>query len=503
MTTPLAGVIVLAAGEGTRMRSTTPKVLHSIGGRSLLGHAVVAAAGLSPRTLVVVVGHGRDQVSEHLAAFAPDARVAVQDDQLGTGHAVACALEQVDVADGTIVVTYGDVPLLSPETLAQLVATHESSQATVTVLTADLAEPSGYGRVVRDEDGQVVRIVEQRDADDAQRAITEINSGIYAFDGAALRRHLAGLGTDNNQGELYLTDVVALARQGGETVATLLVDDTWQTEGVNDRVQLATLGAELNRRVVTSWMRAGVTVIDPTSTWVEVSVTLERDVTLLPGVHLSGSTSVAEGAVVGPDTSLHDTVVEAGASVVRSHVTGARIGPGATVGPFTFLRRGSDLGENAKAGAYVEIKSSAVGAGSKVPHLSYVGDATIGKGANIGAATIFVNYDGVAKHRTTVGDEVRIGSDTMLVAPVSIGDGAYTAAGSVITDDVPPGAMGVGRARQRTIAGWVRRRRAGSPAARAAEAAEAARAGGVDNPSPPSSPDADVGHTAPGGDGRR
>lgn len=499
MTTPPAAVVVLAAGEGTRMKSATPKVLHSIGGRSLVGHAVAAAASLEPQALVVVVGHARDLLVEHLSAVAPGARVAVQDVQHGTGHAVGCALDQVEIGDGTVVVTYGDVPLLSAGTLAELVDTHESSGATVTVLTAHCDDPTGYGRIVRDESGQVGSIVEHRDADQTQRAITEINSGIYAFDGAALRRHLAGLGTDNDQGELYLTDVVRLARSSGETVSTLLTDDTWQTEGVNDRVQLAALGSELNRRVLTGWMRAGVSVLDPASTWVDVSVTLERDVTLLPGVHLSGATSIAEGAVVGPDTSLHDTVVEAGASVVRSHVIGARIGPGATVGPYTYLRPGADLAARAKAGAYVEIKASSVGEGSKVPHLSYVGDASIGEGANIGAATVFVNYDGVAKHRTIVGNHVRIGSDTMLVAPVSIGDGAYTAAGSVITDDVPPGAMGVGRARQRTIRQWVVRRRAGSPAAGAAAAAQE-RAQGENHL--PSDQGDDVGQTAPGGDGR-
>lgn len=500
MTTPPAAVVVLAAGEGTRMRSSTPKVLHAIGGRSLLAHAVVAASVLEPKRLVVVVGHGREQVVEHLAQVAPTALPVVQESQNGTGHAVACALERLDVVDGTVVVTYGDVPLLSGTTLAQLVTTHEADGATVTVLTAHVTNPAGYGRVVRDASGQVSSIVEHRDADAAQRQIAEINSGVYAFDVRALRAHLGGLAGDNDQGELYLTDVVRLARAAGQRVATVTIDDAWQTEGVNDRVQLAALNAELNRRVLEAWMRSGVTVADPATTWVDVSVTLERDVTLLPGVHLSGQTHVAEGAVVGPDTSLHDSVVEAGASVVRSHVTGARIGPRAVVGPFTFLRPGTALGESAKAGAYVEIKASTVGAGSKVPHLSYVGDATIGEGSNIGAATVVVNYDGVAKHRTSVGDHVRIGSDTMLVAPVSIGDGAYTAAGSVITDDVPPGAMGVGRARQRNIRGWVMRRRAGSAAARAAEAA---RARGRDGDDLASSEAPDVRQTAPGDDGRR
>jgi bifunctional UDP-N-acetylglucosamine pyrophosphorylase/glucosamine-1-phosphate N-acetyltransferase len=494
-----AAVIVLAAGEGTRMKSRTPKVLHAIGGRSLLGHAVEAGRTLAPDVLVVVVGHGRDRVEQHLAEVAPDVAVAVQESQHGTGHAVQCALEQVGVGPGTVVVTYGDVPLLTGETLAALVAEHERAGAAATVLTALLEDPTGYGRVVRDADGAVSAIVEQRDADEAQRAVRETNSGIYAFDGQALRTYLARLDTDNDQGELYLTDVVGHARADGRTVATLTLDDTLQTEGVNDRLQLAVLGAELNRRTLRQWMRDGVTVVDPATTWVDVGVALEPDVTLLPGTHLAGTTRVASGAQVGPDTTLLDTVVEADARVVRSHVAGSRIGAGATVGPFTYLRPGTVLGPGAKAGAYVEIKAATVGAGSKVPHLSYVGDATIGEGSNIGAATVFVNYDGVAKHATVVGDHVRIGSDTMLVAPVTVGDGAYTAAGSVITEDVPPGAMGVGRARQRTIAGWVRRRRAGTASARAAEQAEQAHHPPDD---PGSSPPTDVRHTAPGGEGR-
>jgi len=509
-------VVVLAAGEGTRMRSATPKVLHGFGGRSLLGHAVAAASALEPDTLVVVVGHGRDLVVEHLAAVAPQAQVAVQDEQRGTGHAVECALTQVPVPPGTVVVTYADVPLLTAATLAGLVERHEESGAAVTVLTAHVADPTGYGRVVRDDTGQVAAIVEQRDADEAQRGIREINSGIYAFDGQVLAGALTRLEADNDQGELYLTDVVRIARADGRAVVGLVLDDPVQTEGVNDRAQLATLGAEFNRRLLARWMREGVTVVDPATTWVDVEVTLARDVTLLPGVHLQGRTAVAEGATIGPDTTLRDTVVEAGASVVRSHATGARIGPGAVVGPFTYLRPGAVLLEGAKAGAYVEIKASTVGEGSKVPHLSYVGDATIGAGSNIGAATVFVNYDGVAKHPTVVGDAVRIGSDTMLVAPVTVGDGAYTAAGSVITEDVPPGAMAVGRARQRVIRGWVARRRAGTAAARAAARAEAA-AEPSDAPAEPSAPGertgragsaatgdegtADVGHTAPRSEG--
>ncbi len=452
----VSAVIVLAAGEGKRMRSATPKVLHEIGGRSLVGHAVAAADVLAADRLVVVIGHGREAVAGHLAAAAPHVRTAVQDEQLGTGHAVQCALGSAgDVTGGTVVVTYGDVPLLTGMTLAELVAQHEGAGNAVTVLTARVADPTGYGRIVRAEDGSVAGIVEHRDATADQLAIDEINSGIYAFDGRVLVEALAQLRPDNDQGELYLTDVLALARAAGGRVAALVTDDVWQTEGVNDRVQLAAMRRELNRRVVEGWMRAGVTVVDPATTWVDVTVELGQDATLEPGTLLRGATTVGQDAVVGPDTLLVDCEVGDGAHVVRTHATSARIGAGAQVGPFTFLRPGTVLGPKAKAGAYVEIKNSVVGAGSKVPHLSYVGDATIGEGSNIGAATVFVNYDGVAKHATVVGDQVRIGSDTMLVAPVTIGDGAYTAAGSVITEDVPPGALGLGRARQRTIAGWV------------------------------------------------
>jgi bifunctional UDP-N-acetylglucosamine pyrophosphorylase/glucosamine-1-phosphate N-acetyltransferase len=327
-----------------------------------------------------------------------------------------------------------------------------------------------------------VGIVEHKDADEAQRAVREINSGIYAFDAAVLTDALGRLTTDNAQGEMYLTDVLSVARADGRPVCAVVTDDEMQVEGVNDRVQLATLGRELNARVLDAWMRAGVSVIDPATTWVDVTVTLDRDVTLLPGTQLHGATEVATGATIGPDSTLTDCTIAANATVIRSHGSGALIEAGASVGPFSYLRRGTRLGPGGRIGAFVETKNAQIGAGSKVPHLSYVGDATIGEGTNIGAATVFVNYDGVAKHRTTVGDHVRIGSDTMLVAPVTIGDGAYTAAGSVITDDVPPGAMAVARGRQRTIAGWVARRRAGTASAAAAEVASvlsASRAEGI------------------------
>jgi bifunctional UDP-N-acetylglucosamine pyrophosphorylase/glucosamine-1-phosphate N-acetyltransferase len=461
------------------MRSATPKVMHAIAGRTLLAHALVAARGAHPNHLVVVVRHARDRVAAHVAEVDPAALVADQDDVPGTGRAVQCGLDALARATGqeltgTVLVTYGDVPLLAPQTLTDLVAAHEAMSSAVTVLTAVLPDPTGYGRVLREADGSVTGVVEQKDATPEQRAITEVNTGIYAFDAAVLAAALPKLSRANAQGEAYLTDVVAIARADGHRVSGRVVDDLLEVEGVNDRVQLARLGAELNRRLVEAHMRAGATVVDPATTWVDVEVRLGRDVTLLPGTQLHGTTSVADGATVGPDTTLTDVVVGEGASVVRSHGSGAVVEAGATVGPFSFLRPGTHLGADGKIGAFVETKSVRIGRGSKVPHLSYVGDAEIGEGANIGAATIFVNYDGVAKHRTSVGDHVRIGSDTMLVAPVTVGDGAYTAAGSVITDDVPAGAIAVARGKQRNVAGWVERRRAGSPAARAAAAAREA-----------------------------
>ncbi|UER55115.1 bifunctional UDP-N-acetylglucosamine diphosphorylase/glucosamine-1-phosphate N-acetyltransferase GlmU [Kineosporiaceae bacterium SCSIO 59966] len=467
-----AAVVVLAAGEGTRMKSSTPKVLHRIAGRTLLGHAVAAARGLDPEHLVVVVRHERDQVAAHVMEIDPGALVADQDDVPGTGRAVRCGLDVLpwDLS-GTVVVTYGDVPLLETSTLAALVAAHEDAGNAVTVVTAEVEDPTGYGRVVRDADGAVAAIVEHKDATSDQLAVREINSGIYAFDAAVLADALRRVRRDNAQGEVYLTDVLGIARGDGRRVAAHRVDDAWQTEGVNDRVQLARLGAELNRRLLERHMRAGVTVVDPATTWVDVDVELAPDVVLLPGTQLHAGTVVQTGASVGPDTTLSGVRVGAGASVVRSHGSDAEIGPGAAVGPFSYLRPGTRLGADGKIGAFVETKNAVIGTGSKVPHLSYVGDAEIGEGSNIGCATVFVNYDGVAKHRTVVGDHVRIGSDTMLVAPVTIGDGAYTAAGSVITEDVPAGAMAVARGRQRTIEGWVERRRAGTPAAEAARRA--------------------------------
>lgn len=456
----VAAVVVLAAGAGTRMKSKVSKLLHPVGGQSLLSHAVDAAEVLTPHRLVVVVGHERAQVSAHLAEIAPQAVTAVQEQQLGTGDAVRCALPAVGEADGEIVVTMGDVPLLTGDTLVELVGQHRASGDGVTILSSELDDPTGYGRIVREADGdQVAAIVEQRDCTPEQGEIREINAGIYVFDAAVLRDGLASLTTDNDQGELYLTDVVRYARSIGRGVHSRVLEDRWQTEGVNDRVQLATLNREFNRRIIEKWQRAGVTVLDPATTWIHASVDLGTDVTLLPGTSLEGATSVGAGATIGPDTTLIDVEVGEGATVVRTHGSLAVIGPDASVGPFSFLRPGTQLGVKGKIGAFVETKNAVIGDGAKVPHLTYCGDAEIGEGANIGAGTIFANYDGVNKSRTVVGRHSFVGSNSVLVAPVEIADGSYVAAGSALTDRVDPGQLAIARSRQRNIPGWVESRR--------------------------------------------
>ena len=469
-------VLVLAAGEGTRMRSSLAKVLHPVLGRPLVGHVLAAAAPLSADVTCVVVGHQRERVTEWLTAHAPAVHTAVQDVQHGTGHAVRVALADlaahgVDIREGAVLVTTGDTPLLTDDTLAALYDEHVRTSAAATVLTAEFADPTGYGRILRGDSGEVLGIVEHKDANDAQRAICEINSGIYVFELELLRRALGRLTTDNAQGEEYLTDVLAILRGDGHRVSAHIARDFHEVMGVNDRVQLAEAAALLRDRTNREWMREGVSIIDPATTWIEADVTIGRDAVIERNTQLGGSTSIAAGAHIGPDTTLIDCTVGEAARVNRTHAERAAIGAAANVGPFTYLRPGTVLAEKAKAGAYVEIKNATVGRGSKVPHLSYVGDAEIGEDTNIGAATIFVNYDGVNKHRTVVGDGVRIGSDTMLVAPVTIADGAYTAAGSVITEDVPAGSLAVGRARQRIIEKWVLRMRAGSSSAKRAESA--------------------------------
>ena len=467
-------VIVLAAGEGTRMRSATPKVLHAIAGRSLIGHVLEAASAVDPSHVVVVIGHGRDAVLEHLEEVAPWVDTVVQEEQRGTGHAVRIALAAMASAQvltpAPVVVLSGDTPLLTGASVRLLVEAHVRAGAAATLLTAVLQDPSGYGRVVRAADGSVAAIVEHRDASDEELGIEEINAGMYAFDPARLAPALERLTTANDQGEEYLTDAVGILRAEGYPVAGLVVDDAHEILGVNDRVQLAEAAALMRDRINDRWMREGVSMLDPASTWIDVDVDLAPDVTLLPQTSLLGPTSISTGARIGPGTTLTSCEVGEGATLIHTWAELAVIEAGASVGPFTYLRPGARLGPGARAGAFVEMKNASLGAGAKVPHLSYVGDAEVGEGTNVGAATIFVNYDGQAKHRTVIGRHARIGSDTMLVAPVTVGDGAYTAAGSVITEDVPAGAMAVGRARQRNIPGWVQRKRPDTDSARAADA---------------------------------
>lgn len=477
------------------MKSATPKVLHTLAGRSMLGHALAAAAGLNPERVAVVVRYERDQVAAHVLNVNPNALIVDQDDIPGTGRAVQCGLSVLDSAwqavraasgvpegsegqglsagvEGSVVVIAGDVPMLDTETLTELLTTHEADGNAVTVLTTELDDATGYGRIMRNADGFVTSIVEHKDATAEQLAIREINSSIYVFDSEVLRRALGSVDRNNSQGEVYLTDVLELANREGGAVRAVRTDDPWLVEGANDRAQVSVLRAEFNRRIVENWMRAGVTVIDPATTWIDVQVKLEQDVTILPGSQLHGETNIATGATVGPETTLTNVTVGAGASVIRSHGSDSVIRSGAVVGPFSYLRPGTDLGEDGKIGAFVETKNAKIGTGSKVPHLSYAGDVTVGEHTNIGAGSIFANYDGVTKHHSTVGSYSRTGASNLFVGPVHVGDGAYTAAGTVLRRDVPSGSLGVSAGSQRNFEGWVQSRRPGTDAAAAAARAE-------------------------------
>lgn len=469
MTGNTLAIIVLAAGQGTRMRSRRPKVLHAIGGRPLVGHVLTTAARLGADHIEVVVRHERDQVVDALARDYPGVVFIDQDDVPGTGRAVQVAIDGLPADfDGDVLVLSGDVPLLQEETLRALVAGHRAASAAATVLSARLQDPTGYGRVIRDAEGTVQRIVEQKDATPDEAAVSEINAGVYVFRAADLRAQLARVTQDNAQGEMYLTTVIELLRADDQPVAAEVADDTASTFGINDRAQLAEAGRVLRDRIVRRWQREGVTIVDPATTWIDDEAVLAPDVTILPNTQILGATVIAEGAVVGPDTTLVDCEVGEDATVRRTDATLAVIGAEATVGPFSFLRAGTVLGARGKIGAYVETKNAEIGEGSKVPHLSYVGDATIGRGVNLGASTITANYDDVNKHRTVVEDEVHTGSHTTLVAPVRLGAGAKTGAGAVVRKDVPAGALAMSVAPQRNVEGWVEKNRAGTGAADAA-----------------------------------
>jgi len=459
------------------MKSQRPKILHEIGGISLIGHVLAAAASLEPTHILAVVRHERESVAGTIIGLNSEVLIVDQDDIPGTGRAVEVALEALPADfDGDVVIVSGDVPLLDGHTLAGLVAAHRANAAAATLLSAILDDATGYGRVVRDASGALDRIAEQKDASALELEITEINSGTYVFSAAALREQLALVGTDNAQNEKYLTDVVGLLRRTGASIGALAVTDSWRVAGVNDRVQLAEAGIRLNQLIVRRHQLAGVTIQDPATTWIDSDVTIAPDVTVLPGTQLKGATKIDAGATVGPDTTLVDCEVGENATVVRSDATLAVIGAGASVGPFAFLRPNTILGVKGKIGAFVETKNSTIGDGSKVPHLSYIGDTTVGVESNVGAGTITANYDGVNKHKTVVGSHVRTGSHNVFVAPVRIGDGAYTGAGTVVRKDVPAGALGLNVAPQRNSEGWVEAHRAGTAAAEAAAAANGSEA---------------------------
>lgn len=452
--------IVLAAGAGTRMKSKKPKVAHEILGRPLLMWPVCALKEAGIEDVTVVVGPDDDAVS---ALVAGKAATAVQEQKLGTADAAKAAMSQGALADmeGSVVLVYGDCPLLSSDTIRRLVDERTREDAACVVLTFRVDDPFGYGRIIREDSfsselpqGEVVAIVEQKDADEKQARVKECNSGFYCFDAAALRRALAQVKNDNAQGEYYITDVVELFRAEGLKVVALETEDAEECFGVNSRVQLAEATRAMQARINRRHMEAGVSMLAPELVWIGPDVTIERDVELLQNVTLMGDTSVGEDSLIGPDCRLTDTVVGRGCIVDETVAIEARLDDGATAGPRAYLRPGAHLCERAKAGTHVEIKKSTIGAGSKVPHLSYIGDATMGTGVNIGAGSITCNYDGKNKHATVIGDGTFIGSDTMMVAPVRIGADVTVGAGSVITKDVPDGALAVARARESIYDGW-------------------------------------------------
>ncbi len=444
-------IVILAAGQGTRMRSALPKVLHAIAGKSMLGHVIDTARLLQPKSIHVVIGHGADKVREQLAA--DDLRFVLQAEQLGTGHAVAQALPQLSAEN--VLILYGDVPLIEVATLQRLL--QKVSREQLGLLTVELADPTGYGRIVRDQAGQVQAIVEHKDASAAQRAIAEGNTGILAVPGSRLADWLGRLSNSNAQGEYYLTDVIAMAVTDGLVVATEQAGDEMEVLGANDRIQLAQLERHYQYRAGRRLMAQGVSLIDPARFDVRGEVTVGRDVLVDINVILEGRVVIEDNVQIGPNCVIKDSVLRQGAIIkANSHLDGAEVGEGADCGPFARLRPGSVLGAKAHVGNFVELKNAKLGEGAKAGHLSYLGDAEIGARSNIGAGTITCNYDGANKFKTVLGEDVFIGSNSALVAPVSLGDGATTGAGSTVTADVPANTLAVGRAKQRNIEGWKR-----------------------------------------------
>ena len=455
-------IVVLAAGKGTRMRSALPKVLHPAAGLPLVDHVLRASSQLRPSSVTVVVGHEAEKLRAHLG-HNPDIVAVEQEPQLGTGHALLQAEAALSGKTGTVVLLSGDVPFLSATTLGSLLDTHRTAKAAATVVTATVERPYGYGRIVR-TGGEVARIVEERDAAPAEREIKEINSGIYAFDLEGLFDALRSIGAENAQGEYYLPDLIAIYRRQRRHVATWTVSNAAEIRGINSRSELAEVSRMVRQQKNEELMAAGVTLVDPATTYVDVDVQVGQDTVLHPGVRLEGSTKIGAACEVHSGVRLVNSTVGDRVTILdHCLIVDSTLGAGSHVGPFAHLRPDSVLGEGCKVGNFVELKKTTMGAGAKANHLSYLGDATIGEGANIGAGAITCNYDGTRKHQTTIGKGAFVGSDSTLVAPVTIGDHAYVAAGSAITADVPPGALGVARARQENKEGWVAKRKAAEP----------------------------------------
>jgi bifunctional UDP-N-acetylglucosamine pyrophosphorylase/glucosamine-1-phosphate N-acetyltransferase len=450
-------VVILAAGQGTRMRSAIPKVMHEICGRPMVAWPVAAARDAGAGRIVVVAspGHSLD------GALPEGVEVAVQEEARGTGDAVRAAASHLDGA-GSVVVLSGDVPLITADAIRGLVDEHERSGAAATMATMELDDPAQYGRVVRGPDGGVEHVAEAKadgDATPEELAIREVNTGVYAFDGPRLLAALERIEPDNAQGEYYLPDVLKVFRGDDDGVAAHLVDDPAIVLGINDRVDLARVRRLAQDRILDAHMRAGVTIVDPATTLIDAGVTIGQDTEIEPSTYVRGETTIGERASVGPVTTLVDMTIGDEVTIRHAYAVEAEVRARATVGPFAYLRPGTVVREGAKIGTFVEVKNSDVGAGAKVPHLSYLGDADVGEGSNLGAGTITANYDGFEKHRTTIGRNVRGGVDTNYVAPVDVGDDAWTAAGSTITGDVPPGALGVARERQRNVEGYDERKK--------------------------------------------
>lgn len=444
--------IILAAGEGKRMHSKVPKVLHRVCGTPMVEHVINCARKLSDEEPVVVIGHGAEQVSHALTGV----KFVIQERQLGTGHAVMQAEKYI--TDGDILILYGDTPLLRSEILAEMHDKHRAEGYSATILTSDIEDPTGYGRIIRRADKYVEAIIEEKDADSSTKLIKEINSGIYFFNGRELREALKYLNNDNAQGEYYLTDVIGIMREKGLLIGAYKIGNTEDIMGVNNRYQLSEANEIMRSRISKRLMLDGVTILDPNNTYIEASVKIEQDVTIYPGCILEGDTVIQEDSIIGPNTRIRDGKIGRGVSIQSSVVLESSVGEGTTIGPFAYIRPGNNIGKHARIGDFVEMKNSNFGDHSKASHLTYVGDGDVGKNVNLGCGVVFVNYDGKHKHRTYVGDNSFVGCNANLIAPVRINENTYIAAGTTVTTDVPKDSMAIGRARQENKEGWVTKR---------------------------------------------